>query len=132
MKIRKLLFSGIVICFVVCILSGRVFAGENLPPTLQNPAHSRAIDGPAHSILYPVKFFSTYISGADGDRCQMYPSCSQYCVEAFKKRGAFMGWIMSCDRLVRCGRDEGKFSAPIWIDGEKRINDPVDGSDFLR
>jgi len=132
MKIRKVLPFGIFIFFVVFILCGSVFAGENPPATIENPAPTGAKDEPAYPILYPVKLFNTYISGADGDRCQMYPSCSQYCIEAFKKRGAILGWIMSCDRLVRCGRDEGKLSAPIWVDGEKRINDPVDHNDFLR
>lgn len=81
-------------------------------------------------VVYPVKFFQKYISGADGNRCQMYPSCSKYCIEAFNKHGALLGWIMSSDRLVRCGRDEVKLSAPVLINGKKRIYDPVSNNDF--
>ncbi len=81
-------------------------------------------------VVYPVKFFQKYISGADGNRCQMYPSCSKYCIEAFNKHGALLGWIMGSDRLVRCGRDEVKLSAPVLINGEKRIYDPVSNNDF--
>ena len=81
-------------------------------------------------VLYPIKFYRNYISGADGNRCPMYPSCSQYCIEAFKKHGSFLGWIMCSDRLMRCGRDETKLSPPVLINGEKLSFDPVNNNDF--
>jgi len=80
--------------------------------------------------LYPVYFFRKYISSADQDRCPMHPTCSTYCVEAIKKHGPVLGWIMTCDRLMRCGRDELKLSPPIWIEGKKRCNDPLSDNDF--
>ena len=60
----------------------------------------------------------------------MQPTCSQYCMEALKKHGPLLGWIMCSDRLMRCGRDEVKLSAPVWINAEKRIYDPVSNNDF--
>jgi hypothetical protein len=57
-------------------------------------------------------------------------TCSQYCIEAIKKHGTFLGWIMCSDRLIRCGRDEKKLSDPTWIDGVKRSYDPVSNNDF--
>ena len=78
----------------------------------------------------PVRFFQKYLSGADGDRCAMNPSCSAYCVEAIEKHGSIAGWIMCCDRLMRCGRDEVSIASPIWINGEKRCHDPVSANDF--
>ena len=79
---------------------------------------------------YPVIFFQKFISGADGDRCVMFPSCSNYCIQAFKKHGALMGWIMTCDRLLRCGRDETRHANPVWINGKKHFQDAVADNDF--
>ena len=84
----------------------------------------------ADPVSYPIKFYRNYISGADGNRCPMYPSCSQYCMEALKKHGTFLGWIMCSDRLMRCGRDETKLSPPVLINGEKLSFDPVNNNDF--
>jgi putative component of membrane protein insertase Oxa1/YidC/SpoIIIJ protein YidD len=81
-------------------------------------------------VLYPVYFFRKYISSADQDRCPMHPTCSTYCVEAIKKHGPVLGWIMTCDRLMRCGRDEVRLSPPIRIEGKKRCNDPLSNNDF--
>lgn len=80
--------------------------------------------------LYPVFFFIKYLSGVDSDRCRMYPSCSAYCVEALKKHGPLLGWVITCDRLLRCGRDEIYLSTPIWVNGKKRFHDPVSNNDF--
>ncbi len=79
---------------------------------------------------YPVIFFQKFISGADGDRCRMYPSCSNYAINALKKHGNITGWIMTCDRLLRCGRDEIRYSEPIWINGEKHFLDQIEDNDF--
>lgn len=60
------------------------------------------------------------ISAADGDRCAMTPSCSAYAAESIKNYGFFEGYLMTCDRLIRCGRDELRFS-PIIETGEDHL-----------
>lgn len=75
-------------------------------------------------------FYQEYISPVDGNRCPMHPSCSAYANEAFEKHGLLMGWIMTCDRLVRCGRDETKLSPTITLDSREYTYDPVDANDF--
>lgn len=77
-----------------------------------------------------LKFYQNHISVIDGNRCPMYPSCSSYASEAFHKHGLIFGWIMTCDRIVRCGRDEEKVSLKIMIQDDKLIYDPLDGNDF--
>jgi len=77
-----------------------------------------------------MNFYGKYISPVDGDRCPMYPSCSSYGAAAFKKHGFFMGWIMTCDRLVRCGRDETRISPGIVKDNTLLTLDPVSANDF--
>ena len=34
--------------------------------------------------------------------CRFYPSCSAYAVEAFEKRGFFVGMILTVTRILRC------------------------------
>jgi uncharacterized protein len=85
----------------------------------------------ASSILTgPIHFYQKYLSGADGHRCPMTPSCSGYAVQALRRHGAFLGWIMTCDRLMRCGRDELKLSPSVMTRQGIRCRDPLDNNDF--
>ena len=121
--------SSIIFCFIVLsIFCASAFAGQNMSITKKN-AYQTAVKQ-TDPVVYPIKLFNKCISGVDGDRCQMYPSCSKYCIEAFKKHGSILGWIMCNDRLVRCGRDEVELSNPVLINNEKRIYDPVSNNDF--
>jgi uncharacterized protein len=106
------------------------FSGQETTVAKRHNIPSETAEKQTDFFIYPIKFYTTYISGADGNRCPMYPSCSQYCMEAFKKHGAFWGWIMCSDRLMRCGRDETKVSPPVLMDGEKLCFDPVCNNDF--
>lgn len=74
--------------------------------------------------------YRTFISPIDGNRCPMYPSCSSYSAHAFKKHGFLKGWIMTCDRLMRCGRTETKNAEKVWVDDKPRAIDPVENNDF--
>ncbi len=78
----------------------------------------------------PIHFFRHYLSGADGQRCPMTPSCSRYALSAMARHGAFMGWVMACDRLMRCGRDELKHSSSVMTPTGIRCRDTVDNNDF--
>jgi hypothetical protein len=60
----------------------------------------------------------------------MYPSCSRYSLDAVHEHGPVMGWIMTCDRLLRCGRDELSVSPRIAVDDGRRCYDPVENNDF--
>jgi len=77
-----------------------------------------------------IQFYQKYISPVDGDRCPMYPSCSEYFKQSIEKHGIAAGWIMGMDRLVRCGRDEVDLSRSVRINGEKHTYDPVENNDF--
>jgi len=77
-----------------------------------------------------LNFYQTVISGTDGDRCGMSPSCSSYAARAFKKHGFFLGWIMSCDRLIRCGRDETHRSSHIRSGNRILTVDTLEDNDF--
>lgn len=81
-------------------------------------------------MAYALKFFSKTISRADGHRCPMYPSCSAYSAEAFEKHGFVKGWILTSDRLLRCGRDEKRLSETIFINYQPHVYDPLSRNDF--
>ena len=51
-------------------------------------------------LIQAIRFYQHYISPVIGDRCQMYPSCSSYAVEAIKKHGCLIGPVMTSDRLI--------------------------------
>ena len=70
-----------------------------------------------------------HLSAVKDGGCPMHPSCSSYSLEAFASHGPIMGWIMICDRLMRCGRDECDLSPEIIVDGRWKTLDPVEDND---
>jgi putative component of membrane protein insertase Oxa1/YidC/SpoIIIJ protein YidD len=71
----------------------------------------------------------SYISPIDGKTCPMYPSCSKYSLLCFEKHGLFIGWVMTCDRLLHEPDETGK-AAVICINGVERFYDPLENNDF--
>lgn len=124
---------GFIFCCVILNVSWSNASAQQAINLADNPKLSHEAEEKQGSLLlYPFKLYRDYISSADGDRCPMYPTCSQYCMDAIKKHGPLTGWIMCSDRLMRCGRDETHLSAPVWINGEKHTYDPVSNNDFWR
>jgi putative component of membrane protein insertase Oxa1/YidC/SpoIIIJ protein YidD len=58
--------------------------------------------------------------------CPMHPSCSQYSRQAVARYGPVTGWIMTMDRLLRCGRDELATAPRVFVDGDWKYFDPVE------
>ncbi len=82
------------------------------------------------SLTSSLDLIRSVLTRADSDRCPMTPSCSAYARQAFRRHGALMGWIMTCDRLLRCGRDEKRLAPHIRINGRIFIYDPIENNDF--
>lgn len=80
--------------------------------------------------ITPIGLFRSFISKADGERCPMAPTCSRYASEAFSKKGMLVGWILTCDRLLRCGRDETRLAPKIRINGSVHAYDPLSANTF--
>jgi putative component of membrane protein insertase Oxa1/YidC/SpoIIIJ protein YidD len=83
---------------------------------------------PKTNLLF--QFYKKHISVVDGDRCPMAPSCSEYARTAFETHGLVLGWVMTCDRLVRCGRDEIKLAPTVVINNKAYAHDPLAANDF--
>jgi putative membrane protein insertion efficiency factor len=80
-------------------------------------------------LIQAIRFYQQYISPVIGDRCQMYPSCSSYAVEAIKKHGCLIGSVMTSDRLIHEANETDR--APvIEKEGDYGYYDPVSGNDF--
>lgn len=79
---------------------------------------------------FVIGIYRKIISPAAGNRCPMHPSCSRYSMESFKKYGPLKGYIMTCDRLMRCGRDELSLSPKILVNGRFKCLDPVKNNDI--
>ena len=71
-----------------------------------------------------------HLSAVRRGTCPMYPSCSNYSKQAIQKHGMIIGWMMTTDRLMRCGRDEMKLSPQIFINGRLLYHDPVEINDY--
>jgi putative component of membrane protein insertase Oxa1/YidC/SpoIIIJ protein YidD len=95
---------------------------------LPAPALGQQDTPKTHSII--IGFYQDHLSGADGSRCPMFPSCSQYAAEAVQKHGPIMGWVMTFDRVMRCGRSEVRLAPGISVNGQTRVHDPVSANDF--
>ena len=119
-----------IIFVILFLLSPSAVAQENAGTDNRSNIPEDTSSNLSNPVLYPLKFFANTLSRADGNRCPMYPTCSAYSLEAFQKHGFLKGWIMTSDRLMRCGRDERKHSRPIWINNEKHVYDPISNNDF--
>jgi putative component of membrane protein insertase Oxa1/YidC/SpoIIIJ protein YidD len=105
------------------LLAGFVHAGPAPDPAPADPAQMPALAA-------PIRLFQKYLSGADGHRCPMTPSCSSYAQQAMQRHGVLKGWVMSCDRLMRCGRDELRQRPPVSTPNGPRTPDSVGNNDF--
>ncbi len=55
-----------------------------------------------HIMIALVKFYQRCISPIKPPCCRFTPTCSAYAIEAFTKRGFFVGLILTVWRLLRC------------------------------
>ncbi len=76
-----------------------------------------------------MRFFQTTISRVDGDRCPMYPTCSQYGQEALARHGAVIGLLMVVDRLFH-EWSQTSMAPQVLVYGVRRFWDPVHENDF--
>ncbi len=129
-KFGLIIITALLIPIIPLVLCGPVFSGENANSSGNKQLMSDRAEKHTTAFTYPVRFFGKYISGADSDRCPMHPTCSGYCINAVKKHGPVKGWIMTCDRLLRCGGDEIRTARPVRTHNDLHFHDPVENNDF--
>jgi hypothetical protein len=95
-------------------------------------AHRPVLDGPSGLYSKVVDFYSgplDHLSAVRAGQCPMYPSCSRYSRQAVERYGWVKGWVMTMDRLMRCGRDEVRLAPRVLIGDQWKIYDPVENND---
>ena len=55
-----------------------------------------------HVMIWLVRLYQKYISPIKRPCCRFTPTCSSYAIEAFTKRGFFIGMILTVWRVLRC------------------------------
>ena len=93
-------------------------------------AESGAATNPLSGMIQFYQGPLNHLTAVRMGECPMYPSDSQYGLQSIQKHGVLMGWIMTVDRLMRCGRDEIRLSPPVIVDGKLKYYDPVEKNDF--
>ncbi len=117
------MFALFTFLWTIILLTGAGCGWIHSPPGRQDPgstagAFIHIYQGPLH-----------HLSAVRDGGCPMHPSCSAYSLETFAKHGPIMGWIMTCDRLMRCGRDECDLSPQVILDGRLKTLDPLEQND---
>jgi putative component of membrane protein insertase Oxa1/YidC/SpoIIIJ protein YidD len=110
------------ILLMICLLTGSGCAAAKPNPHPDGPAAAR-------TVFFLYEDVLGHLSSVRSGQCPMYPSCSEYSREAFGKHGMVVGWWMTFDRLLRCGRSGMKHSPRILIEGTWKHYDPVARND---
>lgn len=76
-----------------------------------------------------LKFYQHFISPMDGDRCPLYPTCSQFSIQAIRRHGPLVGLVMTSDRLMH-EADERHLSQAVMVGDRMRSLDSLNDNDF--
>ncbi len=83
----------------------------------------------ATPFLWLLGFYQNVVGPTVSGRCPMYPTCSQYSVQAITKHGPAVGIVMTVDRLFH-EHDEQLYAPIAKIGSRYRYEDPVSDNDF--
>lgn len=53
-------------------------------------------------IILLIRFYQIFISPMFPPQCRFYPTCSQYALEAVRKKGAVKGSWLALKRILKC------------------------------
>jgi hypothetical protein len=124
---QSLIFSALFLLWVNPGPMEKAWGDEH--PGSTTSSHPQEQSGASPGI-WLLNIYRDHISPVDGDRCPSVPTCSSYAVQAFKKHGFFMGWMMTVDRLIHEGQEERSVSPLTYSNGTWKLYDPVENNDF--
>ena len=55
-----------------------------------------------HVMIWLIRLYKKFISPLKPPCCRFTPTCSAYAIEAYSKRGFFVGTILTVWRILRC------------------------------
>ncbi|MCC8158127.1 MAG: membrane protein insertion efficiency factor YidD [Phascolarctobacterium sp.] len=53
-------------------------------------------------MIVGIRFYQLFISPLFPPTCRFYPTCSQYAIEAIRKKGALKGGWLAVKRIAKC------------------------------
>ena len=56
----------------------------------------------ARPLIFAVRMYQAVLGPHRGGHCRYVPSCSEYAIEALRRRGALRGSWLALRRLLRC------------------------------
>ncbi len=129
MKIHKfavllVLAAGIAIAGPACAAAPWDFNG-NESAVLSSATQPSGVQDAAW--LKGLQWFFSAVSRVDGTRCPMAPTCSAYSIQSFRDYGLLRGFVMTSDRLMRCGGNTTSW-VPVLQGG---YHDPPDHNIFM-
>jgi putative component of membrane protein insertase Oxa1/YidC/SpoIIIJ protein YidD len=71
-----------------------------------------------------ISFYQKFISGIRGQDCPMYPSCSNFALNAFQEKSFTTAFVLTSDRLMRCGHDVKDYDITARPVGVKYLDFP--------
>ena len=124
-RVREAVVSGMVSWFCAAQLLCAASPVEMTWPSLSVEAQVRASEHRASSLpgfflLSGIRFFQKRISHLDGPGCALVASCSSYCAACRRRNGLVVGYLRTCDRLMRCHGN-----AVGYLGQAGRYQDPV-------
>ncbi len=72
-----------------------------------------------------IQIYQKFISSIRGSTCPMYPSCSNYGLRAFTETNPFSAFILTSDRLLRCGHEHKFYNLTMYNANYKFVDFPV-------
>ena len=82
-------------------------------------------DGEIDYIFYGLfRIYKSLFSSQDMNVCNFHPSCSEFGLQALKRKGFIRGSIMTFDRMIRC--NPFSLNEYIYDDSIKKFLDPVE------
>jgi uncharacterized protein len=100
---------------------------DRVPPARRSEESPVTITGTP--FLWLLSFYQKVVGPVNSGRCPMYPTCSQYSVQAIRKHGPAVGIIMTADRIMH-ETDEQHYAPLVKVGGRYRHEDAVADNDF--
>jgi len=57
---------------------------------------------PREAVVGLIRLYQMLLSPLLGRNCRFYPTCSEYAIEAVRRKGLFLGSVKALWRLLRC------------------------------
>jgi putative component of membrane protein insertase Oxa1/YidC/SpoIIIJ protein YidD len=71
-----------------------------------------------------IGIYQKYISAIRGQDCPMYPSCSNFGLKTFREVSFAEAFILTSDRLLRCGHDRDNYALTLQGNHFKNLDYP--------